>query len=442
VGATCQHYKNRQKSKTLKYIRISVIFIIVISIIVPSILACNIPVFRYALERWPAGQFRIDVFYNGKLTIEDETAIKRLTSVSYKSGGISNLLVRTVDISLDKNRYSLEFIESLDNAELPLLTVRYPDENLINKVIWSERLTTEAVDALVNSPIRRELVRRILDGESATWILLESGDSKRDDSAAEIFESNLSQMPGCLMLPSLDPLLPADQLFSAEEMAKLYVDFSLLRLSRDDPQELIFVQMLLNSEPDLAEYVSEPIAFPVYGRGRILYALVGGGINRVNILEACAFLTEACSCEIKAENPGVDLLISVDWDAGIEKSTITKMELPSLVSLSELVREAVASEIEPATEIVDPEPASTTPDSLEQSIVVPSSGNRSSGTSGSESTIESAWQSTSVKSATDVVTAEITNDVHRNIFISIATLLVIVIILSLKMISGKPGEGK
>jgi hypothetical protein len=45
---------------------------------------------------------------------------------------------------------------------------------------------------------------------------------------------------------------------------------------------------------------------------------VGKGITATNISEACAFLTAACSCQVKAMNPGTDLLTSVDWSRAVE----------------------------------------------------------------------------------------------------------------------------
>jgi hypothetical protein len=58
--------------------------------------------------------------------------------------------------------------------------------------------------------------------------------------------------------------------------------------------------------------------FPVFGQGRVLYALVGAGINEMTIAETCGFLVGACSCQVKALNPGTDLLIWADWWAGLE----------------------------------------------------------------------------------------------------------------------------
>jgi hypothetical protein len=94
----------------------------------------------------------------------------------------------------------------------------------------------------------------------------------------------------------------------------LRLAFSILRLSREAPGENVFIDMLLATEPDLAT-LGEPIVFPVFGRGRVLYALAGGGIRSETIDEAAQFLIGRCSCQVKEENPGADLLVSADWEA-------------------------------------------------------------------------------------------------------------------------------
>jgi hypothetical protein len=55
------------------------------------------------------------------------------------------------------------------------------------------------------------------------------------------------------------------------------------------------------------------MVFPVFGRGRALFPLVGAGITPKNIRDAAEFLAGPCSCEVKEQNPGFDLLLKADW---------------------------------------------------------------------------------------------------------------------------------
>ena len=98
----------------------------------------------------------------------------------------------------------------------------------------------------------------------------------------------------------------------------LKLSFSVVTLRAGDAAEKAFRETLLNSEDDLKELEHEPMAFPVFGRGRALNALVGKGINADMIDEASAFLSGPCSCQVKRQNPGFDLLTSVDWDQLLE----------------------------------------------------------------------------------------------------------------------------
>ena len=91
---------------------------------------------------------------------------------------------------------------------------------------------------------------------------------------------------------------------------------------------------MLASEPDLRE-LAGPQAFPVFGRGRVLYALVNRGINKDNIAEGCAFLVGGCSCVVKAENPGTDLLMSVNWEGALAGQSAAEPELPPLTGVPE-----------------------------------------------------------------------------------------------------------
>ncbi len=69
------------------------------------------------------------------------------------------------------------------------------------------------------------------------------------------------------------------------------------------------------------------MVFPIFGRGRVLYALVGEGIATATIEEASRFLAGACQCTVKADNPGVDVLISYPWNERVQITEPQKDEL-------------------------------------------------------------------------------------------------------------------
>ena len=73
------------------------------------------------------------------------------------------------------------------------------------------------------------------------------------------------------------------------------------------------------------------MAFPVLGRGRVLYALVGKGISEDTIAMASSFVVGPCSCQVKNLNPGFDLLLSVNWDEQLAGPKLSK-EVPEATS--------------------------------------------------------------------------------------------------------------
>jgi hypothetical protein len=241
--------------------------------------ACDTPVYRYALENWPADAYRATVLHRGPLSAEQQ----RLVSHLKERAASANLAVQVIDLRQPPQADIPERFRAVDLSAGPSLVVNYPTATKIEADAWSGPLSADAVAALVDSPARRETARRLHAGETV-WLLLESGNQAADEAAAKVVGDNRLAVPAS----------------------------SVLRVRRDDPAERLLVRMLLDSERDLAER-AEPMAFPVFGRGRVLYALVGAGITAENVRRAGSFLGGDCSCTLKRDNPGTDLLLTADW---------------------------------------------------------------------------------------------------------------------------------
>jgi hypothetical protein len=91
-----------------------------------------------------------------------------------------------------------------------------------------------------------------------------------------------------------------------------------LSVSRADPAEAWLVRSLTAVETDLGKYAAEPMVFAVFGRGRALPPFIGRGITAENLTEAVSFVAGACSCTVKDQAPGWDLLLRWDWEATAE----------------------------------------------------------------------------------------------------------------------------
>jgi hypothetical protein len=171
-----------------------------------------------------------------------------------------------------------------------------------------------AAAALCDSPLRRELAKRLARADAGVWILAECGDAKRDDAAAELIAKRIDLVCRTAELPHAAEGQPESDVLDPTLPPRLA--FSVLRLRHDDAAEAGLRAQLLHLAPGL-ESAAEPLAFLVFGRGRALPPIHGADLEEGTIDMACLFLIGACSCEIKERNPGADLLLTVDWPAAI-----------------------------------------------------------------------------------------------------------------------------
>lgn len=332
--------------------------------------ACDIPVFRYALERWPSAPYEVFILHRGALSASDCDVVERLSASEEGPSPHGNVKIRLGDMARASGAPLVRLWEEAGRPELPCLILRYPRESGIDRIAWSGPLTAESVRALADSPARREISRRLLAGHSAVWVLLTSGDADKDAAGQSLLNECLSKIEQTLELPAPLAGTLAGQTSMPEPGAPpLRIRFSFLSVSPTDPAESVLVGMLLRSEPDLNSYAGEPIAFPVYGRGRALYALVGRGLTEENISEACQFLVGPCFCEAKTLSPGTDLVLATDWGAalkGIPVQPVVDQPLVGLATLAaaasrpratEQTVEGAAAEPLPALDEPPPRPA-------------------------------------------------------------------------------------
>lgn len=275
--------------------------------------ACKIPVYRYALERWAPDMFEVIVFYDEEIPLEFIDALEPLDA---NNSDDSNFIL--YDVSVNDLRQPLDLIYQSTGAEsLPWVLVRNANAP-IGEVVWHGPVSDPAAQNLVTSPVRDAVIQSLGNGESAAWVFLPCGDDEKDNAARTLIQSQLKQMEESLELPEQDPGVPSDV---------LKLKFSYTEIDPNDEKEFFFKTQLLQTEPDLLAYTDEPMVFPIFGRGRVLYALIGDGISEENIRYACEFVIGACSCQVKELNPGMDLLTLANWDSFIHQSIVGEWEL-------------------------------------------------------------------------------------------------------------------
>ncbi len=295
--------------------------------------ACSVPVFRYALERWQSDPYEVFVFHRGDLTPAQQQQVDRLTREGEAGKTFANVRVTTCDLDNNPDPDLLQLWKAQKTDKTPLLAVHYPVASRNPTPVWKGDLSEPNVTDLLRSPMRKTIAGRLVGGHTAVWVLLESGDKAADDQAAQVLTERLAYLEKNLKLPEISEEDIAQGLVLIDP-DDLKIKFSLLRLSRKNAAERMFIEMLLSSEDDLRDDKPQPMTFPIFGRGRALYALVGKGINNDTIDAAGKDLTGPCTCTVKEQNPGIDMLMPVAWDQLVERLPEADKPLPPLVGLT------------------------------------------------------------------------------------------------------------
>ncbi len=277
--------------------------------------SCSVPVFRYALERWKPSSYTLYVYHRGPLTAEQAATVRSLEQAS------ANVAVQAVDLAGTMTPEAKQLWQRQPrDAALPRVVLCYPDAAGEDEPVCTRALEKKALAGLFDSPVRRQIVEHLARGTSAVWLVLRSGDRQADAAAQRLLEVELARLRKEIRLPDLggdDSLL--------RTALPLAVSFAVVHLDRSQAGEADLVRLLLGSDADL-ERAKGPIVFPIFGRGRLLGGLEGEGLSAGEIETAVRFLCGACSCVVKEQNPGVDLLLTADWD---EKLGLNEEARPS-----------------------------------------------------------------------------------------------------------------
>ena len=330
--------------------------------------ACNVPVFRYALERWEADPYEIVVFHREPLSVEQEVILAGMEKAG--RDGTANLTVNRVNLAGEVPPPLRLLWNAQENPTSPWMVARYPRQSRIENPAWAGPLTAETVGALLDSPARRDLARKLLRGDAVVWLLLESGDRERDDEAGRLIEAESGKLQQTLKLPEPSPLDPP-----MNANVPLKIAISIVRVARSDPAERMLVNLLLNRNPKLATG-KEAMLFPIFGRGRAIPPAIGPEIRAEALLEMAEFLTGPCSCQVKEMNPGYDLLLTANWSSLIGYQELQLPEPPPLVSMSQFAATAASNVTATSTQAslspaaASAPPATVAPDHLVRNLIV------------------------------------------------------------------------
>lgn len=282
--------------------------------------ACNIPVFRYALERWTPDSSEIILFTDGPPDGAAAAFLNNLQKLSVTQQGLANTTVIPADIRqlTDPNLQGLwQQLHSGAQAQTPWVVVR--SQHGRGKIVnhWSSSLQDATKTSLADSPLRQELAKRLQNGDAVVWLVLTPPKQTTADNPAltnclQLLKTQCQQLPTQLELPD-GVGLPGSELYSE---VPLLLQFSVLQLAAENPAEQYLVRQLAGFQQQAFDS-GEPLVIPVFGRGRALEVIPASKLSAELVHDLTQFLCGACSCQVKEQNPGFDLLISADWNTAL-----------------------------------------------------------------------------------------------------------------------------
>lgn len=183
--------------------------------------ACEIPVFRYALENWDPDPYVLVVAHRGDLNSTDARLLTELRETLNTHGQSLTIELKVVDLS-KKNDLLLEAVlgERVASIQSPRMVLIYPFGHVaarngsgppdaaggrqalndrptptrtgltpvppgppgytpgpaeipdgVPQLAWNGDLTSDHIRRLSESPVRKQIAKEILAGNSAVWVL-------------------------------------------------------------------------------------------------------------------------------------------------------------------------------------------------------------------------------------------------------------------------------
>lgn len=309
--------------------------------------ACDTPVYRYAMYRWEPTPYELYFFHReapGEADKQVQELVDRLGRRDEKSR--ANLVYLPVNLAEDEKLVGVpadvkQGWLAKENPPVPSYMLVTP----LGQQVYFGQFDAQEIEKLITSPVRDKFAAMLGDGNTGVLLFIEGKDEKANEAAlemlgalqadvevgkiklyagaADMFPPGVGPGPGRGGAPRVEP--PAEEKpgdakpGDAAKKDEPKQSVGLIRIARDDPAEQWLLQQLQAAERDLDKYANEPMVFVVYGRGRALPPYIGAGITRENMLDCLYFISGACSCTVKEQNPGVDLLVRYNWEAAAQK---------------------------------------------------------------------------------------------------------------------------
>ena len=293
--------------------------------------ACPDPVFDHAMKHWPSSNYRLVLFHRLPLhppLLTWANEIKKAcesTDVPLNADYIDGDLTKDAALTwsmLNLPEQLLPMVVVLPPAperfpgrpQRPERTQAGPQELEPNlQAIWSAPLSGQTAQLLAGSPLRTQIVQDLVAGKAAEFVLVRGGNAPRDQEAQRNLEALLQTLAN-------EPRKPAEQNGSFPLQGAFEekpIQYSVRTVDPHNAAESVFLATAWALSPEIKPHVDhgEPVIIALYGRGRAFPPWEAEHKDTTDrITQICELVTGSCSCQIKAQRPGVGLLFAAEWN--------------------------------------------------------------------------------------------------------------------------------
>jgi hypothetical protein len=272
--------------------------------------ACNIPVFRYALERWKPDELKLFVFRDQELEESQKKVVADVRPKARSESGEWNFTIEEVIATGEMNipqRRAWQAIRLESEPALPHLSLcsRVGPEQWMTA--WHSPLVSSRLDWLEPNPSTTELVKRLTSGHSIVWLIVPGKNDPKNEAVRSGLPKVLKSLESTIKIPE-GIGLPGSELFSE---IPLLIRFSTLELDPMSDHDSRWIKFFRQIRP---EQDDAPLLIPVFGKCRALEVIPSEEFQPELIDDLTMYLCGACSCQVKERNPGFDLLVNARWN--------------------------------------------------------------------------------------------------------------------------------
>ncbi|MCH8194011.1 MAG: hypothetical protein IIA65_08330, partial [Planctomycetes bacterium] len=121
---------------TTHRIKIGLVVLLIGLCLALPLYACSVPVFRYALERWPVDSYRLVIFHQGTLSDTQQDLQRYLEGFREIGYGRPPLVLQSVDTAESIPEPLTTLWEQFREASLPLMVLLPPAMGGEDVVLW------------------------------------------------------------------------------------------------------------------------------------------------------------------------------------------------------------------------------------------------------------------------------------------------------------------